>query len=113
MMKRTPKAAVTAPATAEEGGGRVLALAIQLFDRKDGTGAPWAMLADAVFRAGFAACARLDEEPRRRLLSRVHAAAYERLSATGGDDSMTPAAQPEAAPSAGRGFNAPDPRGPK
>lgn len=107
---RPPKTAP--PATAEEGAGRVLTAAIQLFDRKDGTGAPWQIMAEAIFRAGFSACAKLDEEPRRRLLARIHAAAYERLSATGGDDSMTHAPDAKASPAAA--FNAaPTVRGPK
>lgn len=111
MRKRTQNA-TTPPATAEDGPGRVLDSAIQLFDRKDGTGAPWQIMAEAIFRAGFSACGKLDEEPRRRLLARIHAAAYERLSATGGDDSMTPAPGPKTRTASA--FNAaPSVRGPK
>jgi len=76
-----PRPPVGPPANAGEGAMRVRALLVQTFDRKDGTGADWALLLESLFRAGFQITdERPDDEARRALMLRVHAAAYDRAA---------------------------------
>mgnify|MGYP006969648181 CR=1 FL=1 len=58
------------------------ALAIQLFDRKDGSGADWQGMTDCLFRLAFQSLDKLPEDARHRMAVKVHAAAYDRVLAT-------------------------------
>jgi hypothetical protein len=53
---------------------------MKLFDRQDGNGAHWRLMADSLFRVAFEALDRLPDDQKKALASRVHAAAYDRLS---------------------------------
>jgi hypothetical protein len=55
------------PANATEGAARVRAVVMKLFDRQDGNGANWRLLAESLFRAGFEALTRLPEDQKRVL----------------------------------------------
>jgi hypothetical protein len=62
---------------------RVRALLVELFDRRDGTGADWRLLLESLYRAGFGIMdERPDDEARQALLRRVYEEAEVRL--TGG-----------------------------
>lgn len=111
---RGPQQPLSPPVTAEEGGKRILAATVATFDRKDGTGADWPLLVEAIFRAGFEACGRLSQDDRRRLLARVHAGAYERLtSSEGGNATPAPQIEPKGQNVTPEASTAPNPRGPK
>lgn len=57
------------------------AVLIDLFDRKDGTGADWVLMLDSFFQAAFAiADERLSDDTRRRLMRRVYTGAYDRAA---------------------------------
>lgn len=112
MAKRGPRSKLPPPTTAQETAVRVLALAIEACDRKDGTGADWPMLAEGIFRAGFEAVKKLDDPARLALLARIHAATYERMAASEGGESLAPTAQPEGRGAAVSAFNGPEPKGP-
>jgi hypothetical protein len=74
---------------------------VTLFDRKDGTGADWALLLESLFRAGFEiADKRPDDEARRSLMRRVYTGAYDRAAGSSGADGTTPAGPPALAPDA-------------
>lgn len=102
MTKRPRKsrpAAPPVPVNSGDGASAILAGAVPLFDRKDGTGADWALLAESLFRAGFSVLDELEPDLRRRMAERVHAAAYERfLSSSAGEDGTGDAHAPEAKP---------------
>jgi hypothetical protein len=68
------------PANAAEGAARVRGLVMKLFDRQDGNGANWRLCAESLFRVAFEALDRLPDDQKKRLASRVHASAYDRLS---------------------------------
>lgn len=69
------------PASSAEGAACLRSLLVDLFDRKDGTGADWELMLDATFRAAFGiADDRLDEGARRRLMQRVFTGAYDRAA---------------------------------
>lgn len=101
--RNSPPPAPKAPETSVEGAKRLSALAVQAFDRKDGTGADWRLLTDSLFRAAFDQLDKLPEETRLRIAERVHAAAYGRFMATEAgreSDSRGPAHQLDQAPAA-------------
>ena len=96
----TPRAAQK-PADAESGAAAVRKFVIDLFDRKDGKAADWPLLADALFRAAFAALDEAPGDPRREsLLRRVHAGAYNRLVGNE-DDGAGPSVKGQGAPASG------------
>lgn len=57
-------------------------MAVQAFDRKDGTGVDWRLMTDSLFRAAFDQLDKLPEDIRLRMAEKVHAAAYGRFMAT-------------------------------
>jgi hypothetical protein len=108
-----PRPPVGPPANAGEGAMRVRALLVQTFDRKDGTGADWALMLESLFRAGFQITdERPDDEARRALMLRVHAGAYDRAA---GNSEAVKTGQGEVvpAPSNTAGLHMPSPRPPK
>lgn len=113
MAKRASRSKPPPPATPQEAAARMLILAIQECDRKDGSGVDWAILAGGLFHAGFEAAKKLDDPARIALLTRVHAFAYERITAKEDSTSLSPAAAPRTAPAAAKDFNQPTPKGPK
>jgi hypothetical protein len=56
--------------------------ALKLFDRQDGNGADWPLMASSLFKAAFEALDRLPDDVCRKLAVRVHSGAYDRV--TGG-----------------------------
>lgn len=70
------------PVNSAEGGKRIQAMAVQMFDRKDGTGADWRLLTESLFRAAFDQLDKLPEAERNPIAAKVHAGAYERFLAT-------------------------------
>lgn len=110
-----PKKDTAPPSTPEDGARRVAALIPKVFDRADGTGADWPLVAESLFRSAFATLDRLPPDQRRKIATRVHEGAYQRM--TGDDagamnrDSMEAAATVKASLSAA--FAAPAPKGPR
>jgi hypothetical protein len=105
-----PRPPAGPPATAEEGAQRVRALLVQIFDRKDGTGADWRLMLESLYRARFRIADQLDDDARRKIMLRVHEGAEVRLTggyADGSGASSADPAGPVAAPS-----NAAEPRSP-
>jgi hypothetical protein len=80
--RNSPPPAPKAPLTTVEGAKRLSALAVQAFDRKDGSGVDWRLMTDSLFRAAFDQLDKLPEDIRLRMAERVHAAAYGRFMAT-------------------------------
>jgi hypothetical protein len=71
------------PPNTEAAGLLIRQYAIKLYDRQDGKGVDWNVLAGALFKGSFGALDLIaDEEKRRALAWRVHAGAERR--ATGG-----------------------------
>jgi hypothetical protein len=115
MPRRTqpPSPPVAPPATAEDGAARVRALLVQLFDRKDGSGADWALMQESLYRAGFQITdGRPDDDARRALMRRVHEGSYRRMTGDA-EAGKTDAAGPGAAPSNEAGLKGPGPRPPR
>ena len=119
--RTAPKKDTAPPSTPEDGAKRFGELAVKVFDRKDGTGADWPLVAESLFRAAFAVLDKLEPDARHKLAGRVHALAYDRyLSGTGSsaDDlaarnraSLESAATVKAALAAA--FGSPAPKGPR
>jgi hypothetical protein len=59
---------------------------MKLFDKGDGDGANWRLCAESLFRVAFEALDRLPDDQKKRLASRVHAAAYDRASGNSDSD---------------------------
>jgi len=79
------------PASSGEGAAYLQAVLIDLFDRRDGTGADWVLMLDSVFRAGFAiADERLSDDTRRRLMQRVYTGAYDRAAGNSANGKAEP-----------------------
>jgi hypothetical protein len=75
------------PATAKEGAAAVIKAAVKLFDRQDGNGVEKRLLAEILFHATFETPDQVAQEDRRKILAgRVHAAAYDRLSGNSESD---------------------------
>lgn len=109
-----PKQDTAPPSTPEDGAKRLAALIPQVFDRKDGSGADWPLVAESLFRSAFATLDRLPPDERRKLATRVHEGAYHRM--TGDAEAMNrealeAAATVKAALSAA--FSTPTPKGPR
>lgn len=82
MAKRPYRGKPAAPPrldTAEAGAALIRAYALKLFDRQDGNGANWRMMADSLFKAAFEALDRLPDDACRKVAARVHIGAYERV----------------------------------
>jgi hypothetical protein len=108
-----PRPPVAPPITAEDGAGCIRALLVQLFDRKDGSGADWNLMQESLFRAGFQITdERPDDDARRSLMRRVHEGSYKRMTSDA-ETGTTGAAGPGAAPSNTAGPKSPGPRPPR
>lgn len=102
------------PSTPEDGAKRFGELIPKVFDRKDGTGADWPLVAESLFRSAFATLDRLPPDQRRKLATRVHEGAYLRMTEDAevmNRDSMEAAVTVKAALSAA--FAGPAPKGPR
>jgi hypothetical protein len=86
-------------ANATEGAPAVLKATVKLFDRQDGEGVNWRMIAETLFKAAFDVLDRLPEDQKRAVARRVHAGAYDRMAGnptgeTGGSTGPGRAAEP-------------------
>ena len=105
--KYPTKRQTTPPANLMEGVDRTMSAVVKIFDRKDGTGADWAFMADCLFKVAFAALNKLPADARRMLATTVHEKAYDYLvaaSAPKQPDRREPLSSPT---------NVPTMRGPK
>jgi hypothetical protein len=59
---------------------RVHEFAVKLFDRQDGEGVNWRMIAETLFKAAFDVLDRLPEDQKRAVARRVHEGAYDRMA---------------------------------
>ena len=98
---RTPK---EPPSSVDEGAAWLRAYAVSLFDKGDGNGVDWAVIAQTMFAAAFSV---LDEErqPDRagKVLRRVEVSVYDRLARNYDDKGpqplgMTPPPSPKPLP---------------
>lgn len=109
-----PKKDTAPPSTPEDGAKRLGELIPKVFDRADGTGADWPLVAESLFRSAFATLDRLPPDQRRKLATRVHEGAYQRMTDDAeamNRDSMEATATVKAALSAA--FAGPAPKGPR
>jgi hypothetical protein len=102
MVKRKtapPRKPFGPPADAKAGAAGILASAVKLYDRKNGHGADWRAVAEALFTAGFQLLDRLPDDQRQAMARRIHAGAYDRAvgNAPGGDSALVKQG-PERAP---------------
>jgi len=87
------------PANAEAGAALIRAHALTLFDRHNGDGADWRMMADSLFKAAFDTLDRLPDDARTSMARRVHAGAYERAVGAGkGDPASSASAASQSRP---------------
>lgn len=68
------------PETPESGAALISAYALKLFDRQNGEGANWPLMASSLFKASFDALDRLPDDACRKMAGRVHTGAYERVT---------------------------------
>ncbi len=77
MAKRTfRKPGPSRPYTTEAGADLIRDHALKLFDRQDGEGANWPLMASSLFRVAFDALDLLLDNACRKMAGRVHAGAY-------------------------------------
>jgi hypothetical protein len=89
---------------------------VKLYDRQDGQGVNWRIIAEALFKAAFDVLDKLPDDQRERLARRVYSGAYERfLSAADGDSGSSKTGSPEGdnAPSNALALKSSRPRPPK
>jgi hypothetical protein len=84
--RSSPRSPALPPANATEGAAAVLQSTVKLFDRHDGEGADWRMIAETLFKAAFDVLDRLPDNQKKPLARRVHAGAYDRLSGNSESD---------------------------
>jgi DNA-directed RNA polymerase specialized sigma24 family protein len=85
------------PADATAGAALVRQFVVALFDRRDGNGVNWRVIAETLFKAAFDVLDRLPDDQRQALARRVYTGAYDRAAGnrageTGGSES--PAVEP-------------------
>ena len=81
MVRRTtPRSPAGPPATRAEGAEALRQFAIQLYDRHDGEGVNWRVIAEALSAAAFDVLDRLPDEVCRSVARRFHEGAYERVA---------------------------------
>jgi len=78
--RSTPRPPAAPPANAKEGAAAVLKATVKLFDRQDGEGVNWRMIAETLFKAAFDVLDRLPDDEKHALARRVHAGSYDRAS---------------------------------
>ncbi len=97
------------PTDAVEGAAAVLKATVKLFDRHDGEGVNWPMIAETLFKAAFNVLDRLPDDQKQPVARRVHAGAYDRMACNAGSDSGESAGPGRAAERAGVGSPRPHP----
>ena len=61
---------------------------VELYDRRDGTGVDWRMVADTLFKAAFQVLDQVpDDAQKKAIAGRVHASAYRRMTGDAEGDS--------------------------
>jgi hypothetical protein len=103
------------PATTAEGAAFVRDHVVKLYDRQDGQGVDWRLIAETLFRASFDVLDRLPDEVCRSVASRVHAGSYERMAEGPKTDSAASNSGPpggDLTPSNTAGLKSPRPRPP-
>jgi len=68
------------PADAAAGAPLVVQFVVKLFDRHDGEGVNWRVIAETLFKAAFNVLDRLPDDQRHAVARRVHAGAYDRVA---------------------------------
>ena len=64
-----------------DGPACVRQFVVELYDRRDGTGVDWRMIADTLFKAAFQVLDRVADDPQKKAIAcRVHAGAYRRMT---------------------------------
>jgi hypothetical protein len=99
------------PADAATGAPLVRQFVVKLFDRQDGEGVNWRVIAETLFKAAFDVLDRLPEDQRQTLARRVYTGAYDRAAGNGAGEtgeSKSPAVEPPKA----KAEKAPRPRAP-
>jgi hypothetical protein len=81
-----PRPPAGPPASTKDGAAAVIKAAVKLFDRQDGNGIDWRMMAEILFFAAFDALDRLPDDQRHHVAKSVHAAAYKRFSGADADE---------------------------
>ena len=86
------------PADAKAGAALVRQFVVGLFDRRDGNGVNWKLVAETLFKAAFDVLDKLPEDDRRAMARRVHAGAYDRVAGNrAGEEAEKPKPPVEAA----------------
>lgn len=82
MSRRTqpPRPPAAPPASAAEGAAHVRAFMVKLYDRQDGQGVDWKLVAETLFRAAFDVMDTLPEDACRMVARRVHEGSYGRMT---------------------------------
>jgi hypothetical protein len=68
------------PADATAGAVLVRQFVVKLFDRRDGEGVNWKLVAETLFKVAFDVLDRLPQDDKLTMARRVHAGAYERAA---------------------------------
>src|SRR4051794_3526384 len=77
------------PDSIEKGADTVLKATVKLYDRQDGAGVDWRVVAETLFKAAFDVLDRLPDDQKKRLAARVHAGSYDRTAGNPIIDSAT------------------------
>lgn len=72
------------PGSTEEGAARITSATIKMFDRADGTGADWRLMAESLFKAAFVMLDGLPDDVRQSVARRIHEGSYRRMLPGGG-----------------------------
>jgi hypothetical protein len=80
--KRTqpPRPPAGRPASPKEGAAAILKATVKLYDRQDGEGVDWRLIAETLFLAAFDVLDRLPDDQKKAVARRVHAGAYDRTA---------------------------------
>lgn len=68
------------PASAAEGAAHVRDFVVKLYDRQDGQGVDWRLVAETLFRASFDMLDKLPDDACRTVARRVHEGSYGRMT---------------------------------
>ena len=84
--RSTPRPPAAPPVSAKEGAAAVLTATVKLFDRQDGEGVDWRLIAETLFKASFDVLDRLPDDQKKAVARRVHAGSYDRASGNSASD---------------------------
>jgi len=101
------------PADADAGAPLVRQFVVKLFDRQDGEGVNWRMIAETLFKAAFDVLDRLPDDQRQALARRVYTGAYDRAAGNGAGDDAGEGKSPAVEPSKAKAEKAPRPHAPR